>query len=276
MSTVAVVLLLVASMLAVGTSTGVPEFRALLRRRGLVAAAVVVNVLVLPGVAVALVTAAGLRPEVALGVVLAAAAPGGGTGALLTLHARGDVTVSAGLQVLLGPLGLVAVPLWAAVAGHSVVAPGAGGLLVVGGGLAGQVVPLAVGMWLRRTRPPTADRVHRVARRAADVLLAGVVVYFLVTGIGRLPQVGWAGVGVIVVLVVASLLPVFVGWGSPAQRRAVAMTSGVRNLTLGLFFATAASPTVVLALLAYGLVMYGLCVPAAWALARSPAVPTRS
>ena len=153
MSTVAVAFLLVASMLAVGTSTGVPEFRALLRRRGLVAAAVVVNVLVLPGLAVALVTAAGLRPDVALGVVLAAAAPGGGTGALLTLHARGDVTVSAGLQVLLGPLGLVAVPLWAAVAGHSVVAPGAGGLLVVGGGLAGQLVPLAVGMWLRRTRP---------------------------------------------------------------------------------------------------------------------------
>ncbi len=161
-------------------------------------------------------------------------------------------------------------------AGHSVVAPGAGGLLVVGGGLAGQVVPLAVGMWLRRARPQAADRVHRVARRAADVLLAGVVLYFLVTGIGRLPQVGWAGVGVIVVLVVASLLPVFIGWGSPAQRRAVAMTSGVRNLTLGLFFATAASPTVVLALLAYGLVMYGLCAPAAWALARSSAVPTRS
>jgi BASS family bile acid:Na+ symporter len=258
-------------MLAVGTAAIVEDFRALVRRRGLVAVAVAANVVVLPGLAVALVTAAGLAPEVALGVVLAAAAPGGGTGALLTLHARGDLAVSAGLQVLLGPLGLLSVPVWAAAVGQSVVPADGVGLLVVAGGLLGQVVPLAVGMWLRRSRPQTAARVHPVARRVADVLLAGLVLYFLITGVGRLSQVGWVGVAVIAVLVLVSVVvPVVLPWwGSVAQRRAVAMTTGVRNLTLGLFFAAAASPTVVLAVLAYGLLMYGICVPVALTLARS-------
>lgn len=270
MSTAAVAVLLVASMLAVGTAAIVEDFRALARRRGLVAVAVAANVVVLPGLAVVLVTAAGLAPEVALGVVLAAAAPGGGTGALLTLHARGDLAVSTGLQVLLGPLGLVSVPVWAAAVGQSVVPAGGIGLLVVAGGFLGQVVPLAVGMWLRRSRPRTAQRVHPVARRVADVLLAGLVLYFLITGVGRLPQVGWVGVVVIAVLVAVSVAPgVLPWWGSVAQRRAVAMTTGVRNLTLGLFFAAAASPTVVLAVLSYGLIMYGICVPVALTLARS-------
>jgi BASS family bile acid:Na+ symporter len=189
------------------------------------------------------------------------------------LHARGDLAVSTGLQVVLGPLGLVAVPVWTAAAGQSVVPAGALGLLVVGGGLLGQVVPLAAGMWLRRSRPGLAERIHPVARRAADVLLAGLVLYFLITGLGRLSRVGLAGVAVIEVLVMVSLTLAALRWlGTGPQRRAVTMTTGVRNLTLALFFAAAASPTVVLTVLAYGLLMYGICVPVALALARTKPV----
>ncbi|MEV0900811.1 hypothetical protein [Actinoplanes sp. NPDC049802] len=274
MTTAVVALLLVASMTAIGTAATVDDFRGLVARRGVVAGAVAVNVVLLPGLAVALVTAAALRSEVALGVLLAAAAPGGGTGALLTLHARGDLAMSAALQVALAPAGLVSVPVWAAVAGQDVVPSGPAGLLLVGGGFLGQVVPLAVGMWLRRFRPGAAARAHRIARRVADVLLAGLVGYFVVTGVSRLPRVGWAGIGVIAVLVAVCLLPVAVPVpGSAARRRAVAMTTGVRNLTLGLFFAASAAPTVVLTLLAYGLVMYAVLIPAAWVLARNGPQP---
>ncbi len=51
------------------------------------------------------------------------------------------------------------------------------------------------------------------------------------------------------------------------------MTTRVRNLTLELFFAAAVSPTVTLTLLAYGLLMYGFCVPVAWATARRRPAP---
>jgi bile acid:Na+ symporter, BASS family len=269
-STVAVAALLVASMLAIGTALTVGDFRTLARRPGVVAGAVALNVIVVPGLAVALTRLADLGPEVALGIVLAAAAPGGGTGALLTLYARGDLAVSAALQGIHAPLGLLSVPLWAAAAGHDPLPAGRGGLLLIGAGLVGQLVPLAGGMWLRHRRPEVARQVHRRARRVADILLLVLVAYFVVTGAGRLPQLGWKTLAVVAAVVAACLALVLLPWPAPAPvRRAIAMTTAVRNLSLALFVASAASTTVVLTLLAYGLLMYGLSLPVAWRLARS-------
>jgi bile acid:Na+ symporter, BASS family len=263
-SVVVVGMLLVASMTAVGTALTVTQLRALARRPIVLVAAVVLNAVVVPALAVALCGAAGLPDAATLGIVLAAASPGGGTGALLTLHARGDLALGAGLQGVLAPVGLVTAPGWAAVAGYDVVPPGWGGVLLVGGGLAGQAVRLTVGMWLRHRRPDTALRVHRLARRVADVLLAALVVYFVVTAGSRLPDLGWAPVVVAVLLVAVCLASVAVpAWGHHAARRAVAMTTTARNLSLALFVAAPVGAPVVVALLAYGLVMYVLSVPAA-------------
>jgi len=178
------------------------------------------------------------------------------------------------LQGVHAPLGLISVPVWATVAGHDVLPAGAGGLLLVGVALVGQLVPLVAGMWLLRRRPEVARRVHRASRRAADVLLAVLIAYFVVTGAGRLPQLGWRTVAVVAVVVAACLALVLVPWPGPAAvRRAIAMTTTVRNLSLALFVASAASTTVVLTLLAYGLLMYAMSLPVAWRLARrtSPA-----
>ncbi|GAA1532983.1 hypothetical protein GCM10009827_058730 [Dactylosporangium maewongense] len=131
-------------------------------------------------------------------------------------------------------------------------------------------MPLGTGMLLLRRHPEAARRVHTVARRCADVLLAGLVAYFVVTGAGRLPEVGWAALGVIAVLVAGCLAVTLVPWlGRARTRRAVEMTAAVRNLSLALFVASTASTVVVLALLAYGLVMYALSVPVAVTVARA-------
>jgi BASS family bile acid:Na+ symporter len=270
LTTAALAVLLVASMLAVGTTVTVAEFRTLAGRPVALVLAVLANVVVVPGIAVTATSLAGIGADATLAVALAAAAPGGGTGALLTLHARGDLATSAALQGVLAPLGLLSVPVWAAVAGHDVVPPGAGGVVLIVGALLGQLVPLGVGMRLRRWRAAAAGRVHRVSRRIADLLLAGLVLYFVVTGASRLPELGWPTVGVIAVVVLSSLaVPSVPGFGPSGVRRAVAMTTAVRNLSLALFVAGTAEPTVVLVLLAYGLLMYALSVPAALLLART-------
>jgi BASS family bile acid:Na+ symporter len=90
------------------------------------------------------------------------------------------------------------------------------------------------------------------------------------TGGSQLPQLGWETLAVIAVVVATCLALVLLPWSGPAGvRRAIAMTTTVRNLSLALFVASAASATVVLTLLAYGLIMYGLSLPVAWWLARS-------
>jgi bile acid:Na+ symporter, BASS family len=266
---VVVGVLLVASMTAVGTALTVADVRTLARRRTVLAVAVAVNVAAVPGLAVLACRGAALAPAATLGIVLAAAAPGGGTGALLTLHARGDLAMSAALQAVLAPLGLLAIPLWTAVAGQDVVPTGWVGAAVVVGGLVGQLAPLAVGMWLRQRHPVTAQRVHRVARRIADLLLAAVVAYFLITAGRQLPTLGWAPLAVAGLLVVACLSVAAPAIGTPGERRSVGMTTAVRNLSLALFVAAATSAGAVLVLLAYGLVMYLLSVPLAIWLGRA-------
>ncbi len=256
-------------MTAVGTAVTVTDFRALARRRLVLGVAVVVNVLVVPGLAVAACAVADVAASATVGIVLAAAAPGGGTGALLTLHARGDLAVSAALQAALAPLGLASVPLWARLSGHDVVPSGWAGAGLVLGALAGQVAPLAVGMWLRYRDRKRADRVHRVARRVADVLLVALVVYFAVTAGGQLPSLGWQPIVVIAFLVLVCLSVTAIPLGRTPERRAVGMTTAVRNLSLALFFATSVGDTVVVALLAYGLLMYVVSVPVAVRLGRA-------
>jgi BASS family bile acid:Na+ symporter len=126
-------------------------------------------------------------------------------------------------------------------------------------------------MWLRHRRPVTAQRVHQLARRVADVVLAALVVSFAVTAGRRLPELGWAPVAVAALLVAVCLASVAVpAWGHHAARRAVAMTTAVRNLSLALFVAAPAGELVAVTLLAYGLVMYLLSVPVAVWLARTP------
>lgn len=77
--TVALVLLLVATMLTVGTSLTVRGFHDLLGRPLALVAAVVVNVVAIPAVTVGAVVLLDLNGAVAYGLILAAAAPGGGT-----------------------------------------------------------------------------------------------------------------------------------------------------------------------------------------------------
>lgn len=253
-----VAVLLVSGMLALGTVLDVPLLRARLRRPGGLAAVAVVNLVVVPALGIALVSAVPLDPPVALGLVLAAAAPGGGTGALLALHARGDVPAGVVLQVVLAALSLVVTPLWVSTYASAAVEVGS---LVIGL-LAFQLLPLLVGATVRVRRPGLAARVHPAARRLADVTLAALVLGLLATQGDELDRIGLRALALMAAVVVLTVATVALPVGTPAVRRAAAMTTAVRNLSLALLAASQAEDAALtsLAVLAYGLVMYVLAV----------------
>lgn len=259
--TLALVVLLLATMLTVGTSLTLSGFAALLRRPLALTAAVLVNVVAVPAIAVLLVGLLRLDGAIAYGVILAAAAPSGGTGVLLTYHARGDLALGVSLQGALPVLGLLAVPAWSLAAPYEG-APVAGdaGLQVVAMLLA-QLIPLAAGMWLRARSPGTAERVQKVSRRVADVLLVTSTLSILATTADRLtgiPASGWAAFALLTLLNLAAYAAP--GLHSPAARRAAAMTTIIRNLSLALLVAglSADAALVILTVLAYGLMMYAV------------------
>ncbi|GAA2378945.1 hypothetical protein GCM10010404_39090 [Nonomuraea africana] len=259
--TLGLVLLLVATMLTIGTALTVEGFTALLRRPRALMAAIAVNVVVVPAVAVALVNGLALDGPVAYGIVLAAAAPGGGTGTLLAYHARGDLALGVSLQGALAVLGLLAVPAWSLAAPYAGAAIGGAATAQVVAMLVAQLIPIAVGMWLRARRPILAERVQKLSRKVADVLLVTMTVYILATTatqLATIPAIGYATFALLsLVCLAAYATPALV---TPAARRAVAMTTTVRNLSLALLVAvlSADAARVSLTVLAYALVMYAV------------------
>jgi bile acid:Na+ symporter, BASS family len=258
-------------MLAAGTRLTVSGFAALVASPRMLIVATVANVALVPAVAVAIVTQGGLPGPIAYGIVLAAAAPGGGTGVLLARHARGDLTLAVALQGVLVPASLVTVPLWTLALG-----PGAGDAQVAGGPvlatlLLAQLLPLCAGMLLRGRWPTLAVQVRAISGRVADALLLTLTVYIAVTTAGQMVVMPVSTLAAMVAVVAVSLatyaLP---GLGAAPARRAVAMTATVRNMSLGLVVAgqAAEADQVALTLIAYSLVMYAMAGAAALGLRR--------
>lgn len=264
-ATVLVVVLLVSGMLAMGTSTNLRELAELSRRPVPLLAAVAVNLALIPAAALLLLRALDLDPTASLALMVVAAAPGGGTGALLSLHVHGDRAHAVALQVILAVTSLVSAPLWL----HLYV--GSDGTTIRLGPLiaalvAFQWLPLAAGLALSSRRPALALRLHPRARRFADVMLAGLIVVLVITSGSDLDQNGadaLLGIGVVLGL---TLVGGLLSLGDPAVRRATAMTTLVRNLSLALAavaFVDDADAAALL-VLTYGLAMYLLAV--AWVL----------
>ena len=69
------------------------------------------QIAILPIVAFLLATLWPLPPEIALGVMIIAAAPGGVTSNLLTSFARGDVALSISLTAVISLLSVITIPL---------------------------------------------------------------------------------------------------------------------------------------------------------------------
>ncbi|TQN33235.1 BASS family bile acid:Na+ symporter [Haloactinospora alba] len=256
--TLGLVLLLVATMTTVGTELSPSGFVRLLHRPATLAVALAANLLLLPASAVALVAVLDLDGGVAVGIVLAAAAPGGGTGVLLAHHARADPVLALGIQGILAPLGLVAVPLWARATSQAPTAGLDGGSQLTAL-LAVQAVPLVGGMFLRARRPEAADRLRTVSRRVADVLLVTMTGYVLVVSAPHLARLPAEAYLAITLLVGASLATVALPRsGGPPERRALAMVTTVRNLSLALLAAGAAAEAqqAAGAVIAYSVLMY--------------------
>ena len=264
-ATVLVVLLLVCGMLAMGTSTTVRALRDLARRPAPLATAVVVNLVLIPGGAYLLLNAVDLGRTTELALMVIAAAPGGGTGALLALHVRGDRPHAVALQVILAVTSLVAAPLWLHLyagtsegAGQIELAPLVAALVVF------QWLPLIAGLVLSGRSPDRAARLHPRARRVADLLLAALIVELVVTSGSEITRNGTDALVGIAAVLVLTIAGGALAVGTPAVRRASAMTTLVRNLSLALA-ATAFvddADAAALVVLTYGLAMYLLAV--AW------------
>ncbi len=226
----------------------------------LVARAGLANYVGVPATAVLLLLLLDPDPMVSAGVLILAVCPGAPYGPPLTAIAGGTTAISVGLMVILAGSSVFVAPAVLSLLLHftsdggklHVDAIGMLGLM-----LATQLLPLCCGLAVNQWRPDLAARWLRPAIAISKVLNAATLAVILASQFPRLLSVRFIGiVGMLVLLVVSLLIGWFSGGKRDKDRRAVALTTAIRNFGLGVEITAGAfaGTSAVTAVLAYGLV----------------------
>jgi BASS family bile acid:Na+ symporter len=251
---------LVEMMVAIGLGVTFGELAGVARNWKLVGRAALANYVCVPAVTVALLLLFHAHPMVAAGFLVLAVCPGAPYGPPFTAIAKGNVARSVGLMVILAGSSAVLAPvllrvLLPIVSADQPVAVDAGRM--VRALLVTQLVPLCAGLVVRHYRPLLAAKVRDPATLVSKVLNLAVVGLILVTQFGMLTTIRLVGLVGMMTLLIASLAA---GWllGGPGRdnRKAMTLTTALRNVGVGLVIATGAfaGTPAVTAVLAYGLV----------------------
>ncbi len=204
------------------------------------------QVVLLPIVAFILVTLWPVSPEIALGVMIIAAAPGGVTSNLLTAFGRGDVALSISLTAVISLLSVLTIPLIVVfsygqfigeqVEGDVSVARTAVSVFLI------VTVPVLIGLAVRRYAEAFSLRVEPAARKVSAALfvlvLLGAILQERNNIVDFYAEAGLVTLALnVVMLGLAWLLGSMFGSGVP-QRIAISIECGLQNGTLAIAVAT--------------------------------------
>jgi bile acid:Na+ symporter, BASS family len=266
-----VTITLIEMMVAVGLGVAFADLISVARNVRFVAQGAIANYVVVPAATVALLLLFHAQPTVAAGFLILAVCPGAPFGPPCTTIAKGNLAAAVGLMVLLAASSAVVAPILLQVllplmSGNEPLHVDA--LKLVGTLLATQLIPLCIGLAVRHWRPSLAARMQNPANRLSAILNLAVVVFILATQFGMLTAIPLRAYAGMSALLIASLAA---GWllGGPGRenRKAMTLTTSLRNVGVGLVIATGSFPgtPAVTATLAYGLIeIFGSLLLALW------------
>ena len=187
-----------------------------------------------------------ISPELAIGVMIIAAAPGGVTSNILTSFAKGDVALSISLTAIISLLSVITIPFIVITSLNllgseniaqniSLISMALNMFLIV-------TVPVIIGILFRKFATNVALKFETVAKKISTILFVivllgailaereNVVSYFAKAGLITL-------VLNIIMMIVAFYLSQLLGTGTP-QKKCIAIECGLQNGTLAIFVAT--------------------------------------
>ena len=227
-------------MLALGLGLTFDDFARVVRRPRDFAVGALSQIVLLPAVAFVLASVWPMAPELALGLMIIAAAPGGATSNILTAFARGDVALSISLTAVISLASVITIPVIVVFAYGQFIGEQAGKDISVAGAALGVflivAVPVLIGLVLRRFAESFALRFEPVARKVSAVLfvlvLAGAIYDQRANIVPYFAQAG-------PVTLVLNLLMMTIAWllarslaSGPTQRTAIAIECGLQNGTV--------------------------------------------
>jgi len=204
------------------------------------------QIILLPVIAFILVKIWPISPELAIGVMIIAAAPGGVTSNILTSFARGDVALSISLTAVISLLSVITVPfiivtslvllgLDNTIQNISLTSMAVSMFLIV-------TVPVIIGMIFRKFASNVALKFEPIAKKISMVLFVIVLLGAILAEKDNIVSY-FADAGLItltlnvVMMIVAFYVAQLLGTGN-SQKKCIAIECGLQNGTLAIFVGT--------------------------------------
>ncbi|MCQ2347177.1 MAG: bile acid:sodium symporter family protein [Paludibacteraceae bacterium] len=250
MNTIFIVLpILTILMFDLGLTLEGKDFLLVLHRYKAVLAGMIGQLLILPLLAWLIAMALHLSPIFTIGLVLIACCPGGSSSNIFSMLAKGDVALSVSLTAISSIITLFTIPLimhfTTASVGEAVgVSLPVGNLLVQN--ILTMLLPIVLGILVRRFRPLVAARIERVLSRLAFpalMLLAGIFfVQHRTTIVDNFLSLGTAVTVLLLCAVVVAALLCVIFRLRKQERRTIVIEVGMQNAAQAI--AIASSPFV--------------------------------
>jgi BASS family bile acid:Na+ symporter len=197
--------------------------------------------LISPLLAVAIAELFGLSPELAVGLVLLGASPGGMMANLLTHLARGDTALSVTMTAISSVGAMITVPLFIELSANHFGASEVGDvsmLGIVGRVFAITIVPVAIGMEMRRRNRAWVEAIYPRARRIAlgifAVVVLGAIASEYDTVVENLAEVAAAALALNVAAMALSFAISKLARLGDRQATAIALELGIHNSALAI------------------------------------------
>lgn len=237
-------------MLGAGLNIEFRQVIDLFKRLRIVVLGVLANFLIVPLLIYLCIAWLPFSPDIKIGIMLMAAAPIAPMApAPFVEKARGDVVYSVGLMVLVAILSIVLTPLILAIS----IPKSVGGVTldpiqIVKTLLMVQLIPIFIGMVVRHTNQTWAEKLLKFIPRIGQIgLIIGVGLLFVHQG-SKMLSIGFLACLIMLVLVIVSLLVgdwILIG-ESYERRRALAVSTAIRNIPLAFLIATENFPDTII------------------------------
>ena len=204
------------------------------------------QIIILPIIAFVLVKMWPIAPELAIGVMIIAAAPGGVTSNILTSFAKGDVALSISLTAIISLLSVITIPFIVLTSvgllsntnvaqDISLVNMSRDMFLIV-------TVPVILGMLFRRFISVIASKFEPIAKKISTVLfvlvLLGAIAAERENVISYFAQAGLITLVLNVIMMVVAFYLAQLFGSKAEQKKCITIECGLQNGTLAIFVAT--------------------------------------
>ena len=199
----------------------------------------------LPLVALIIVFVWPLQPELAIGLILIAAAPGGVTSNVLTSFAKGDVALSISLTAVMSLLSVISVPLVLGISMGLISDNSLGSISLTSIAISMFLIvtlPVLLGMIFRASLSYLTKRIEKIAKILSTALFVLVLIGAILAERQNLVEY-FAQTGLVVLILNILMMTIAYYWaklfssGRP-QLKAISLECGLQNGTLAIFVGT--------------------------------------